>query len=76
MRAMPPLGRIDVVEAFEAGGIFDVAKQRQRMPPHNFARCCVCLVCAECRQDGCGAQSRGKRRQRAALQKVSSGNRQ
>ena len=29
--------RIDVVEALEAGRVFDLAEQRQRMPPGRFA---------------------------------------
>ena len=37
-RTAPPFGRvrIDVVEPFEVGRVFDIAEQRQRMPPRRL----------------------------------------
>ena len=65
--------RIDVIEALEVGRVFDVTKQRQRMPPGQ-------LRLRMGRSDhGCGrdaAKRRGDGGEGAALQKVASGNRQ
>ena len=68
--------RIDVVEAREAGRVLDLAEQRQRVPPLQSI----------CGGLGMGGFNRGKVRHEpecrshggcgAALQKVSSGNRQ
>lgn len=51
------LGRvgIDVVEALEIGGVFDVAEQRQAVPPERFAGCGLCAGRAEDGKAGCGA---------------------
>ena len=65
--------RIDVIEALEIGGVFDVAKQRQRVPPGRLGL----GMRGSHRGNACHTtKSRGHRGQGAALQKVSSGNRQ
>ena len=72
---MPPFGRfrIDVVEVLEAGRIFDVAEQRQRVAPCRLAL--PDWACAASIAGGGGeSQSRGKCGDGAGLEKTSSGN--
>ena len=54
--------RIDVVEALEVGGVFDVAEQRQRMPPRRFGlrvrRGNIAQACHLAQHRGPGAKGR------------------
>ena len=68
--------RIDVIEAFEAGRIFDVVEQRHRVPPGQPIRCGLRMGRRN-RGNACGKpQRRSHRGDGAALQKMSSGDRQ
>jgi hypothetical protein len=68
--------RIDVIEVFEVGWIFDVAEQRQGVPPGQPIRCGLRMRGFDGGNAYGKPQRRGHRGDSAALQKMSSGNRQ
>ena len=63
----------DVIELLEVGGIFEIAEQRQCVPPRRFVGR-LCESRPDCGNARDGLQRRGRCSKGAGLEKSSSGN--